>query len=123
MESNGIPATVLELAQYLSETRGHAVREMAFDEVEAAPALRAAIARRTLTLLWYYGLINQDADEFSDKLRSVAELLHVPYVELWLGFYQGCVSGEDVTRAEMAEWMGWCQQHAPERLTAQKGGG
>ncbi|MGH7790112.1 MAG: hypothetical protein ACRERC_24815 [Candidatus Binatia bacterium] len=116
-----VPAEVLALVGDLEEDRDRVIAEMVLDPVEqCTPALRTAIARRTLMLLWQNGLINTDSDDFDDHMRDTAKELNVPFVELWLAYYQGCTSGADATRTELVAWVGWCREHAPERLTAGK---
>ena len=83
-----------------------------------------AIIRRTFIALFQTGLIDKEADDFHTKLRRTAELLGVPAVELWLLHYHACINGDDITRAEIAEWKTWCERYAPQRLAVKqwKGG-
>jgi len=103
-------------------TEEAALCESAQDELPepVTEAARVAIIRRTIIALYCAGLFNYEANDFDTNFRWTAEVLGVPYAELWLAFYHGCISGKDVDRDDLAEWQAWCEQHAPERLKARE---
>jgi hypothetical protein len=103
----------------MDEHRPAVLAELAVDQREVegcSPAAYLAIVRRTFMVLFQAGLIDTELDELHDALRHAAADLGIPFAELWLAYYRGSVNGDDVSREEMAEWIAWCQQHAPERL-------
>ena len=92
--------------------------EAACDAVSQTTALqRAVVARRTLAAMFDEGLVDPCADYFYDLMRNVAEAVGAPYVELYLAF-RAPMAEPEVTRHDLAEWVAWCREHAPERLQA-----
>jgi len=107
-------------------TEEAALCESAQDELKEPvnASARIAIIRRTIMALYHAGLFDYEANDFDVKFRWTAEVLGVPYAELWLAFYHGCIKGQDIDRDELVEWRTWCEQHAPDRLVVRewKGG-
>lgn len=105
-----------------ADAERRAASEAALDDLSGAPsALVAKVARRVLAALRQYELVNLCSDHFEDGLRETAEVLKVPYIELTIAAHTD-MHNPEIVRTDLDEWVAWCQEHAPERLNAQKGG-
>ena len=111
--------------QHAAEHAAHEARttaEATLDDLAGVPpAVIAKVARRILAVLSEHDALNAGADDFEDGLRAAGEVLNVPYIELIIAAHTN-ISNPEIVRDDLGEWVAWCQQHAPERLAAPKGG-
>ncbi|MEO8602477.1 MAG: hypothetical protein ABI629_07880 [bacterium] len=93
-------------------------QEVARDtQPELTPGQHLAVVRRVVLVLERYGLINREVEDFFEYLCGAAGELGVPFLELYLAV-EADMGSPQVERENLEQWIAWCQEHAPERLTA-----
>jgi hypothetical protein len=98
-------------------------REQFIDgDLAAIPtAHRLVIVRQLFIILSEHDLLHYSLDDADAHLRGVAARVGLPYLEV-LHAWQASVSGPDVTRDDVDDWLQWCRENAPDRLAAKEGG-
>ncbi|MGH7789171.1 MAG: hypothetical protein ACRERC_20040 [Candidatus Binatia bacterium] len=88
-------------------------RELVMDgDLRETPAVhRLTMARQLVLGLDDFELIDRDATSLAVGLRAIAAQIGVPYLELSMA-ERSCIQNPDTTRSDLADWVGWCREHA-----------